>query len=65
MAGIEFQKCCKGLVTNYREGGGATKCEGGACEVLPLRKGGGRVEKVQDMLKGGHTKFWGSFYSVA
>ena len=28
----------KGLFTNYREGGG------GACEVLPLRKGG--VEKV-------------------
>ena len=31
----------KGLVTNYGEGG-ATKREGGACEVLPLRKGGGR-----------------------
>ena len=30
------------LVTNYGEGGGATKREGGgACEVLPLRKGGG------------------------
>ena len=24
-----------------RRGGGATKREGGACEVLPLRKGGG------------------------
>ena len=36
----------KGLVTNYGEGG-ATKREGGgggACEVLPLRKGG--AEKV-------------------
>ena len=32
----------KGLVTNYGEGGGATKREGGgAREVLPLRKGGG------------------------
>ena len=30
----------KGLVTNYGEGG-ATKREGGAREVLPLRKGGG------------------------
>ena len=33
----------KGVVTNYGEGG-ATKREGGACEVLPLRKGG--AEKV-------------------
>ena len=32
---------------------------GGACEVLPLRKGG--AEKVLAMLKGGHKKFWGSF----
>ena len=35
----------KGLVINYEEGGyktggGATKWEGGICEVLPLRKGG-------------------------
>ena len=29
------------MVTNYGEGGGATKREGGAREVLPLRKGGG------------------------
>ena len=49
---------CKGLVTNYGEGG-ATKREGGAREVLPLRKGG--AEKVLAMLKGGHKKFWGSF----
>ena len=34
-------------------GGGATKREGGACEVLPLRKGGG-AEKDLAMLKGGH-----------
>ena len=34
----------KGLVTNYGEGGGA-------CEVLPLRKGG--AEKVLAILKGG------------
>ena len=32
--------CYKGVVTNYGEGG-ATKREGGAREVLPLRKGGG------------------------
>ena len=44
----------KGLVTNYGEGG-ATKWEGGAREVLPLRKGG--AEKVLAMLKGGHKKF--------
>ena len=36
----------KGLVTNYRKwgGGGSYKTGGGgACEVLPLRKGGGGV----------------------
>ena len=44
-------------------GGGATKREGGAREVSPLRKGG--AEKVLAMLKGGHKKFWGSFYAVA
>ena len=43
--------------------GGATKWEGGAREVLPLRKGG--AEKVLAMLKGGHNKFWGRFYAVA
>ena len=32
----------KGLVTNYVEwGGGLQNGRGGACEVLPLRKGGG------------------------
>ena len=44
----------KGLVTNYGEGG-ATKWEGGACEVLPLQKEG--AEKVLATLKGGHKKF--------
>ena len=39
----------KGLVTTYGEGG--YKTGGGACEVLPLRKGG--VKKVLAMLKGG------------
>ena len=47
---------CKGLVTNYGEGGGATKWEGGAREVLPLRKGGGGVLAIL---------FWGSFYVIA
>ena len=46
-------------------GGGPTKREGvGAREVLPLRKGGG-AENFLAMLKGGHTKFWGSFNAVA
>ena len=35
---------------------------GGACEVLPHTKRG--AEKVLAMLKGGHKKFWGSFYAV-
>ena len=53
--------CIKGLVTNYGEGGG--KMEGGACEVLPLRKGGGGGKSFSHA-EGGH-KFWGSFYAVA
>ena len=43
----------EGGIQNGRRGGGA-------CEVLPLRKG--RAEKVSAMLKGGHNKFWGHFY---
>ena len=43
---------CLGLVTNYGEGGGATKREGGSREVLPLRKGG--AEKVLAMQGGAH-----------
>ena len=39
--------------------GGATEREGGAREVLPLRKRG--AEKVLAMLKGGHKRFWGSW----
>ena len=38
---------------------GATKREGGAREVLPLRKGG--AEFFLAMLKEGHKTFWGSF----
>ena len=38
---VDISLHSKGLVTNYGEGG-ATKREGGAREVLPLRKGGGR-----------------------
>ena len=44
-------------------GRGGYKTGGGAREVLPLRKRG--AEKVLAMLKGGHKKFWGSFYTVA
>ena len=50
-------------VTNYGEGGGGYKTGGGACEVLPLQKGG--AEKVLAILKGVHKKFWGRFYAVA
>ena len=42
--------------------GGATKQEGGHMKFYPHEKGGGEVSA---MLKGGHTKFWGSFYAVA
>ena len=53
------------LVTNYGEGG--YKTEGGSREVLTLWKGGGgrKTFTVLAMLKGGHKKFWGSFYAVA
>ena len=44
-------------------GGGYKTGGGGACEVLPLRKG--VSERVLAMLKGGHKKFRGSFYVVA
>ena len=48
----------KGLVTNYWEGG-ATKREGGAREVLPLRKGGGGKSFSQS--EGGAQKVLGLF----
>ena len=52
------------LITGRGRGGGyKTRGGGGACEVLPLQKGG--AEKVLAMLKGGHKQFWGSFYAVA
>ena len=43
-------------------GGGATKRKGGGGHVKfnPHKKGGG-AEKVLNMLKGRHNKFWGSF----
>ena len=34
-------------------------------KFYPYAKGGGGAEKVLGMLKGGHEKFWGSFYAVA
>ena len=44
-------------------GGGATKREGGGhTKFYPYEKGG--AEKVLAVLKGGHKKFWGSFYAV-
>ena len=40
----------------YEKGGG------GKCIFTPTKRGGG---KSLAMLKGGHKKFWGSFYAVA
>ena len=45
-------------------GRGATQREGGHVKFYPYEKGGG-AEKVLAMSKGGHKKFWGSFYRVA
>ena len=45
----------KGLVTNYGEGGGLQNGRWGACEVLPLRKGG--AENVLAMMKGDTKRF--------
>ena len=53
----------KGPVTNYREGGGATKWEGGHVKFYPYEKGG--AEKVLAMLREGHNKFRGSFDTAA
>ena len=58
----------EGLVTNYGEGGGATKRKvgGGTCEVLPLQKrGGGGAENVLAILKGRHKMVWAIFDKVA
>ena len=53
------------MVTNYGEGGGATKREGGGhVKFYPYEKGEG-AEKVLAILKGGHKKCWGRFYAVA
>ena len=43
--------------------GGLQNGRGGHVKFYPYEKGG--AEKVLAMLKGGHKKFWGSFYSVA
>ena len=56
----------KGLVTNYREGGGLQNGRrGGHVKFYPCEKGGGGAEKVSAMLKGGHKKCWCRFYTVA
>ena len=60
--------CSHRLQCYYRDwslitGRGGYKTGGGAREVFPYEKGG--AEKVLAMLKGGHKKFWGSFYVVA
>ena len=45
-------------------GGGLQNGRGGTLSFTPTKKGGG-AEKVLAVLKGGHKKFWGSFYAVA
>ena len=45
-------------------GGGLQKWEGAHVKFYPYEKGG-RAQNVLAMLKGGHNKFWGSFYVVA
>ena len=49
----------KGLVTNYGEGRGGYKTGGGACEVLPLRKGGGGGGTSFSHAEGGAQKVLG------
>ena len=48
-------------------GGGLQHGRGrGHVKFYPDEKGGGGgAEKVLAMLKGGHKKFWGSFYAIA
>ena len=53
----------KGLVTYYGEGGGSTKREGGACQVLPLRKGGGEISFSHAEV--GAQQVLGSFFVIA
>ena len=53
---------CKGLVTNYGEGG-LPNGRGQAREVLPYEKR--CAEKDLAILKGGHKMFLGCFYAVA
>ena len=43
--------------------GGLQNGRGGHVKFYPYKKGG--AQKVIAMLKGGHKKFWGSFYAVA
>ena len=52
------------MVTNYGEGGLQNGRGGGHVKFYPYEKGGG-AEKVLAILKGGHKKFWGRFYTVA
>ena len=59
---MEVQGGSKGLVTNYGEGGLQNGRGGGYVKFYPYEKGGG---KSSSHAKGGHNKFWGSFYAVA
>ena len=52
---------CLGLVTNHGKVG--TRKREGMKSFTPTKKEG--WGEVLAMLKGGHTKFWGSSYTVA
>ena len=57
---LPFRDCS--LIT----GKGGYKTGRGACEVLPLQKGGwGGGKGLSHAEGGGHKMFWGSFYTVA
>ena len=59
-SGIGTHIYSKGLVTNYGEGGGATKREGGHVKFYPYEKGvGGGGGKCLSHSKGGAQKVLG------
>ena len=62
---LDLQECFMEVRRdNGRCGVGCGRGGAGACEVLPLRKGGGD-RKSFGHAEEGHNKFWISFYEVA
>ena len=58
---LYYNSYYKGLVINYGGGEAYKTGGGGACEVLPLQKGG---EEVSAMLKGGGTTSFGIVFML-